>query len=71
LSLPTDLINKRVYAADLASMQVKEGNVMMSYGVGVVLSSKADNYAEGQMVMGDLGWRDYAVVSAIKVYPIE
>jgi NADPH-dependent curcumin reductase CurA len=39
------------------------GEVMRGLGLGQVVASKHDNYREGQLVQGLVGWQDFAVVS--------
>ena len=38
------------------------GEVMRSFAAGEVVASRHPNFAEGDKVMGMLGWQDYAVV---------
>ena len=40
---------------------VPVGSVMRSFAAGEVVASRHDGYAEGDHVMGMLGWQDYAV----------
>ena len=41
---------------------VAVGGVMRSFAAGVVVASRHDGYAEGDQVMGMLGWQHYAVI---------
>jgi NADPH-dependent curcumin reductase len=43
------------------STPVGIGEVMRSFAAGTVVASRHPDYAEGQAVMGLLGWQDYAV----------
>jgi len=43
------------------STPVRIGEVMRSFSVGKVVASRHSNYAEGDVVMGMLGWQDYAL----------
>jgi NADPH-dependent curcumin reductase len=43
------------------STPVGVGEVMRSFAAGTVVASRHPDYAEGQAVMGLLGWQDYAV----------
>ena len=43
------------------STPVGIGEVMRSFAAGTVVASRHPDYAEGQPVMGLLGWQDYAV----------
>ena len=43
---------------------LQPGGVMASYGVGVVVASRAPGIAAGDRVEGDLGWQDHAVAPA-------
>ena len=49
-----------VNAAANYSDPVAVGGVMRSFGAGVVLASRHQAYAEGDQVMGMLGWQHYA-----------
>ena len=50
-----------VAAAANYSTPVGIGEVMRSFAAGTVVASRHPDYAEGQPVMGLLGWQDYAV----------
>src|SRR5579862_6870727 len=50
-----------VAAAANYSTPVGIGEVMRSFAAGTVVASRHPVYAEGQTVMGLLGWQDYAV----------
>lgn len=50
-----------VNAAANYSDPVPVGAVMRSFAAGVVVASRHAGYAEGDTVMGMLGWQDYAV----------
>ena len=50
-----------VNAAANYSDPVAVGSVMRSFAAGVVLASRHPDYAEGDQVMGMLGWQQYAV----------
>ena len=50
-----------VNAAANYSDPVPVGGVMRSFAAGVVLASRHPDYAEGDQVMGMLGWQQYAV----------
>jgi len=43
------------------STPVGIGEVMRSFAAGTIVASRHPNYAEGETVMGMLGWQDYAV----------
>jgi hypothetical protein len=47
------------------------GEVMRGSGIGEVVESKADGFAPGDMVMGLVGWQDYATVAARELTKIE
>jgi hypothetical protein len=49
-------------ARDTYLPAVAIGEVMRSFGVGRVLESRHPAYAEGQLVQGQLGWQDYALL---------
>lgn len=44
--------------------RLQPGEVMASYGLAEVLESHSDDFAPGDIVDGDFGWQDYAVVDA-------
>ena len=50
-----------VNAAANYSDPVAVGSVMRSFAAGVVIASRNEGYAEGDQVMGMLGWQHYAV----------
>jgi NADPH-dependent curcumin reductase CurA len=50
-----------VSAAANYSKPVGIGEVMRSFAAGTVIASRHPGYAEGDTVMGMLGWQDYAV----------
>lgn len=50
-----------VNAAANYSDPVPVGGVMRSFAAGVVVASRHPDYAEGDAVMGMLGWQEYAV----------
>lgn len=41
---------------------IKAGDVMSSGGVGVVVESQFEGFKKGDLVWGDLGWQEYAVL---------
>jgi hypothetical protein len=40
------------------------GEVMQGYGIGQVVESRAPRLARGTLVLGDLGWQEYAALDA-------
>src|ERR1700690_3715086 len=50
-----------VSAAANYSTPVGIGEVMRSFAAGTVVASRHPGYAEGDKVMGMLGWQDYGV----------
>lgn len=46
---------------------VKEGDRMMAIGIGEVVYSKNDSYKDGDLVLGMVGWGDYAVLNPEKI----
>lgn len=61
-----DMDPERLYTAP-----VKQGEIMRSYAIAEVVSSNISHMQPGQLVMGSLGWTEYAVVSAKDVRPIQ
>jgi NADPH-dependent curcumin reductase CurA len=47
--------------------KLQPGSVMAAYGVGEVVASQTPELAVGDIVEGDLGWQDFAVVTPGKV----
>jgi len=43
---------------------VEEGTVMAGGGIAEVVESRADGFAPGDLVFGDLGWQEYAAVDS-------
>ncbi|MEM1231968.1 MAG: NADP-dependent oxidoreductase [Pseudomonadota bacterium] len=43
---------------------IEAGDVMASGGIGQVVRSRSERFKEGDLVWGDLGWQDYASLSA-------
>jgi NADPH-dependent curcumin reductase CurA len=41
-----------------------------SYGIGKVISSKSTKHEVGALVIGNIGWREYAVVSEDAIRPV-
>lgn len=50
---------------------VQKGEVMHAYAIAEVVESNVDSLKKGQLVMGSLGWTEYAVVGANEVRPIQ
>ena len=46
---------------------IKAGDVMSSGGIGEVVATEDDRWRAGDLVSGDLGWQDYAVLDAGQV----
>jgi len=49
-----------VNAAANYSEPVPIGGVMRSFAVGTVVESRCDEYAEGEQVLGEFGWQEFA-----------
>ncbi|KAL5115365.1 quinone oxidoreductase [Pleosporales sp. CAS-2024a] len=64
-------IQKNQDPARLYVPPVQVGEVMRSYGIGQVIESGSDTLKPGQLVMGALGWTEYAVVKVQDVRPIQ
>jgi hypothetical protein len=62
LVLSLDPTQRGWIARDTYMPAVKLGDVMRSGAAGRVVKSRSAKYAEGDLVMGMLGWQDYAVV---------
>jgi NADPH-dependent curcumin reductase CurA len=46
---------------------VEEGDVMHGYAIAEVVESRAPDYAAGDLVMGEVGWQQFAVLDAGKL----
>jgi NADPH-dependent curcumin reductase CurA len=64
--IQADVIPERLYTEP-----VKQGDIMRSFAIAEVIESNASSLPKGQLVMGDLGWTEYAVVDAKTVRPIQ
>ena len=62
LYLSCDPTQRGWMARDTYLPAVAIGEVMRSFGVGRVLESRHPAYAAGQLVQGQLGWQDYALL---------
>lgn len=43
---------------------VEQGEVMAGYAVAEVVESRSDRYSVGDLVMGEVGWQEYAAINA-------
>jgi NADPH-dependent curcumin reductase CurA len=50
---------------------VQKNDIMRAFGVCEVITSKADNLKEGQLVIGTVGWTEYSVMNAKELRPIQ
>jgi len=57
-----------VNAAPSYVRPVEVGEVMRAYTAGEVVASKHPRYKEGEAVMGQLGWQDYAVSDGRQIW---
>lgn len=64
-------IQKGMDPARLYTAPVLPGEVMRSYTIAEVLSSNIPSLPKGQLVLGSLGWTEYAIVHAHDVRPIQ
>ena len=51
--------------------QLNPGDVMAGRGLGEVVESKAEGFAVGDVVMGDIGWQTYAALPARQVVKLD
>lgn len=49
---------------------VNKGEIMRSFAIAEVVESNAESLKKGQLVMGTLGWTEYAVASVKELRPI-
>ena len=61
-----DMDPERLYTAP-----VKKGEVMRSFAIAEVVESNIESLNKGQLVMGSLGWTEYAIVKKGEVRPIQ
>lgn len=59
ISPPEDIAPERLYVPP-----VQIGEVMRARGLAKVLASKAEGIKEGDVVQGNIGWTEYAVLNA-------
>lgn len=64
LILSQDAANRAWMQGATYRSALESGHVMSSGGIGRVVASNSDRFSEGQLVSGDLGWQEYAVVAA-------
>lgn len=64
LILSQDAANRAWMQGATYRSALESGQVMSSGGIGQVVESNSDRFIPGQLVSGDLGWQEYAVVSA-------
>ena len=64
LILSQDAANRAWMQGATYRNALESGQVMSSGGIGKVVESKSDRFAPGQLVAGDIGWQEYAVVPA-------
>ncbi len=64
LYLSADPTQRGWMAFDTYLPAVKIGEVMRSFGMGRVEQSRSEAFAPGDLVMGLVGWQDYALVPA-------
>jgi NADPH-dependent curcumin reductase CurA len=50
---------------------VNKGEVMRAYAIAEVVSSNVDSLEKGQLVMGSIGWTEYAVLDAKELRPVQ
>jgi NADPH-dependent curcumin reductase CurA len=50
---------------------VNKGEVMRAYAIAEVISSNVDSLKKGQLVIGSIGWTEYAVVDAKELRPVQ
>ncbi len=62
LILSQDAANRAWMQGATYRSALESGQVMSSGGIGEVVESATDRFKPGQLVTGDLGWQEYAVV---------
>lgn len=64
LLLSLDAANRAWMQGATYKSAVEEGDVMHGYAIGEVVESKAAGFGAGDLVAGELGWQQFAVMSA-------
>lgn len=62
LILSQDAANRAWMQGATYRSALSSGQVMSSGGIGQVVESRDDRFKKGQLVAGDLGWQEYAVL---------
>ena len=70
LVLSQDAANRAWMQGATYRSAIEANQVMASGGIGEVVESLDDDYQRGDLVWGDLGWQDYAVLPASAVAPV-
>ena len=69
LILSVDAANRAWMQGATYRQGVEEGDVMHAYGLGRVAQSNSPKWRVGQLVLGELGWREYAAMQADQLLP--
>lgn len=67
LMLSQDAANRAWMQGATYRSALSSGQVMSSGGIGQVIESRDDRFSKGQMVTGDIGWQEYAVLPGSQV----
>lgn len=62
--LSLDAANRAWMQGATYKSAVEEGDVMHGYAIGQVVESRSTDYQAGDIVMGELGWQEYAALNA-------
>lgn len=71
LLISIDAAGRAWFQADTYRRALRAGDVMPGFAIGQVVASRCDGYAPGDIVSGDLGWQEFAVVDASKLDRIQ
>lgn len=59
-----DPANRTYFARQVYRPQLKLGDVMAGFALGEVIESSDPRFRAGDIVHGDLGWQDYAIINS-------
>lgn len=62
--LSLDPANRSYFVMQAYRPQLQLGDVMAAFGIGEVIASTDYRFSPGDLIHGDLGWQDYAIVNS-------
>jgi NADPH-dependent curcumin reductase len=64
--LSLDPANRSYFAIQTYRPMLQVGDVMAGFGIGEVIESTDARFSPGDLVHGDLGWQDYAILNSFE-----